>query len=114
VLVEAANQMPVSMKYKGTTEKYVLREAAKPYLTDTVYKRQKHPFLAPFNLKTRMRELVLDTLGGKGLAAAPFFDPAAVRHLLANEPADAAEREPHYAKLFTLTSLCLLGERYGL
>ena len=35
------------MKIKGMTEKYILREAVKPYVTDTIYKRQKHPFIAP-------------------------------------------------------------------
>ncbi len=39
--------MPVSMKIKGMTEKYVLREAAKPVLTEAVYRRQKHPFMSP-------------------------------------------------------------------
>src|SRR6185503_19425428 len=33
VLVEAVVNMPVSMKVNGTSEKYVLREAARPYLT---------------------------------------------------------------------------------
>ena len=36
-----------SMKINGMTEKYVLREAARPVLTDAVYKRQKHPFMSP-------------------------------------------------------------------
>ena len=46
-VVEAVKEMPVSMKIHGMTEKYVLREAARDVLTDTVYRRQKHPFLAP-------------------------------------------------------------------
>src|SRR4029077_20724960 len=46
-VVEEVAKMPVSMKIKGMTEKYVLREAAKPVLTDAVYRRQKHPFLSP-------------------------------------------------------------------
>jgi asparagine synthase (glutamine-hydrolysing) len=34
-LAELVCQMPVSMKVHGMTEKYVLREAARPFLTDT-------------------------------------------------------------------------------
>jgi asparagine synthase (glutamine-hydrolysing) len=114
-LAEAICQMPVGMKINGMTEKYVLREAAKPYLTDTVYKRQKHPFMAPPELKTRMRELVLDTVAGPALEALPFFDPAAVRHFVANEPAGGPDvRGPYFGSWIVLMSLCVLGERYRL
>ena len=37
-------RVPVSLKIRGLTEKYLLREAARPHITDTVYRRQKHPF----------------------------------------------------------------------
>src|SRR4029453_2434658 len=46
-VVELICSMPVEQKIRGMTEKYVLREAARPVLTDTVYQRQKHPFLSP-------------------------------------------------------------------
>jgi len=36
-----------SQKIRGMTEKYVLREAVRDVITDTVYHRQKHPFLSP-------------------------------------------------------------------
>ncbi len=114
-LAEAVCQMPVGMKVHGMTEKYVLREAAKPHLTDTVYKRQKHPFLAPPELKTRMRQLVLDTLAGSALESLPFFDPAAVREFVAKEPEGGPDvRGPYFATWLVLTSLCVLGERYRL
>lgn len=47
-LFEYAAQLPMQMKIKAyTNEKYILKEAAKPYITESVYKRQKHPFQAP-------------------------------------------------------------------
>ena len=46
-VVELARDLPVSQKIRGMTEKYVLREAARPVLTATVYGRQKHPFITP-------------------------------------------------------------------
>lgn len=46
-VAEYLHQVPVSMKIKGMTEKYILREATKDVLTETVYNRQKHPFLSP-------------------------------------------------------------------
>ena len=36
------------MKIKAyTNEKFILKEAAKPYITNRVYNRQKHPFQSP-------------------------------------------------------------------
>jgi asparagine synthase (glutamine-hydrolysing) len=116
-LVELVCQMPVEMKVRGMTEKYVLREAARPYLTETVYKRQKHPFMAPMELHSRMRELVDDTLRGPALAAVPFFDRAAVIRFLDDEPARDAEpalRSGYFAQQLVLLSICVLQQRYGL
>jgi asparagine synthase (glutamine-hydrolysing) len=113
-LVELVCQMPVTLKIRGTVEKYVLREAAKPFLTETVYKRMKHPFMAPFELKSRMKELVEDTLRGPVLASLPFFERAAVLRLLESEPHGAGPelRGPWFAALMNLTSICLLHERH--
>ena len=46
-LVELVRNIPVSLKIRGLTEKYVLREAARPFVTDRVSHRQKHSFTAP-------------------------------------------------------------------
>ena len=46
-VVEVIRSQPVSQKIHGMTEKYVLREAVRDVITDTVYRRQKHPFLSP-------------------------------------------------------------------
>jgi asparagine synthase (glutamine-hydrolysing) len=115
-LVEAVVAMPVDMKVHATTEKYVLREAARPYLTQTVYRRQKHPFVAPIELKGGLSELVQDTLRGRVLAAAPFFDPRAVAELLDDLPKveDQAARDRVFPLLLLLTSTCILHERYRL
>jgi asparagine synthase (glutamine-hydrolysing) len=115
-LAELICDMPVSMKIRGATEKYALREAARPFLTKTVYERQKHPFMAPFVLKSRMRELVLDTLKPARVAALPFFDAKAVTRFLEAEPpaSEIAARGSYFASLIVMTSLCVLQERYHL
>jgi len=46
-LAEVATQLPPSMRIKGRTEKYVLREAMKGLLPETLYKREKFAFMAP-------------------------------------------------------------------
>lgn len=51
-LCEYVNNLPPSLKIKceadGTlNEKWVLKEAVKPYITEEIYNRTKHPFIAP-------------------------------------------------------------------
>ena len=46
-LAELAAQIPPSLRIKGRTEKYVLREAMKGLLPEVLYKRQKFAFMAP-------------------------------------------------------------------
>ena len=36
-----------SVALQSFTEKWILRQAVRPYITDELYKRKKHPFLAP-------------------------------------------------------------------
>ena len=76
---------PVTQKIRGMTEKYVLREAVRDVITDTVYRRQKHPFLSPpatLNPKQKLSTLMQDTLRGPVLASIPFFDQNKVVNLL--------------------------------
>ena len=85
-LVEAAVKMPVSMKIRGTTEKFVLREAAKDVLTDTLYRRQKHPFLAPTIAASDeggpLRDLMQDTLRSEKMKSIPCYNHEMVIGLL--------------------------------
>ena len=46
-LAETATKLPPSMRIKGKIEKYVLREAMKGILPETLYKREKFAFMAP-------------------------------------------------------------------
>lgn len=46
-LAEYAAQLPPSLRIHGRTEKYVLREAMKGLLPDTLYRREKFAFMAP-------------------------------------------------------------------
>ena len=46
-LREYVNQLPPSVKIRQSTEKWLLREAVKPYITVELYFRRKHVFNAP-------------------------------------------------------------------
>jgi asparagine synthase (glutamine-hydrolysing) len=92
--------------------------AARDVISDTVYKRQKHPFLSPpatLNPKQRLSSLVQDTLRGPALASIPFFDQRKVINLLDRlETMDEGSRVANDQVLMHLTSACVLHERFRL
>jgi asparagine synthase (glutamine-hydrolysing) len=115
-VVELARDLPVAQKIRGMTEKYVLREAARPVLSTTVYQRQKHPFLAPpaaLAPGERLYDLVQDALRGPVLASLVFYDRAKVIallddvHTLGDDARTALD-----PVLMILLSACCLHQRY--
>jgi len=117
-VVEVVRSQPVNQKIRGMTEKYVLREAVRDVITDTVYHRQKHPFLAPpatLNPQQRLSSLVQDTLRGNVLAAIPYFDRRKVINLLDRvETMNEDERVVFDQVLMLLVSACVLHEGFHL
>jgi asparagine synthase (glutamine-hydrolysing) len=115
-VVELVRDLPISQKIRGMTEKYVLREAARPVLSATVYRRQKHPFLAPPAALTpgeRLYELVQETLRGPVMASLPFYDRAKVVAMLDDLPALGDDaRTALDPVLMILLSACCLHQRY--
>jgi asparagine synthase (glutamine-hydrolysing) len=117
-VVEEAARMPVSMKIRGMTEKYVLREAARGVLIDAVYTRQKHPFMSPpatIQQNGRLFTFLQDTLRSSALDGPGIYDRRKVTAMLDAIPSmDPAGRGRADALLMWMTSLCLLSERLGL
>ncbi|MDJ0618184.1 MAG: asparagine synthase (glutamine-hydrolyzing) [Calothrix sp. MO_192.B10] len=117
-LVELACNIPISLKIRGMTEKYILREAARPFLTDTVYRGEKHPFIAPpstLKMDEPFHELIQDTLRGSTMASLPFYDQGAVIALLDKLPEmDHSARTSIDFVLIEILSACVLQERFGL
>jgi asparagine synthase (glutamine-hydrolysing) len=117
-LVELIGSQPVHMKIRGMTEKYVLREAVRDVITDTVYRRQKHPFLSPPSTLTpdeSFHTFVQDTLRGAPLTAMPFFNQRRVVDLLDRLPQmDTGARVANDQVLMLLVSMCVLHEGFRL
>jgi len=117
-VVEYSRRLPISQKIHNGVEKYVLREAMKPLLTETVYRRQKHPFLSPPALlkpDEPLHELMQDTLRGKAVDRVPYFRREGLAQLLdsapsLSEPARIALEFP----LMQMLTACLLAERFRL
>ena len=83
-LAEYASTIPPAMRIKGRTEKYVLREAMKGLLPETLYKREKFAFMAPpahansgnWSAMQRLSGIYLDDTA---LEEAGLLDPGSVR-----------------------------------
>ena len=85
-LAEYAAQLPPSMRIHGRTEKYVLREAMKGLLPETLYKREKFAFMAPPAHTDPHKWRAMQTLAKRHLdptviAAAGLLDPDGVAAL---------------------------------
>jgi len=115
-LVDYLVKVPVSLKIKNTIEKYVLREAAKPVLTKTVYERQKHPFLAPhstLDVSSKFFELVQDSIRSSSFASIPFYDQDALIGLLDKVPAlDQTARLTVDPLLMLVTSIWCMQKQF--
>jgi asparagine synthase (glutamine-hydrolysing) len=117
-VVEVIRSQPVHMKIHGMTEKYVLREAVRDVITDTIYHRQKHPFLSPpatLNPAKKLSTLMNDTLRGPVLRSIPFFDQAKVVRLLDGiGTMDEGSQVAIDQVLMGILSACVLQERFRL
>jgi asparagine synthase (glutamine-hydrolysing) len=107
---------PVSLKIRGLTEKYILREAVRDVLTDRVYRRQKHPFLSPPDAQgkpSRMTALVQDTLRSRTVESIPFLKASAVRKVADRlESMTPAERGRIDTDLMSIISAVFMHEHF--
>lgn len=89
-LFEFAAQLPIEMKIKDfTNEKYILKEAAKPYISYNVYARQKHPFQSPPLTRFFTKELITqihDEFCSTNFTNMGVFDSMAVESLITKIP----------------------------
>jgi len=115
-VAELAARMPVSMKIHGTTEKYSLREAARPVLTDTVYKRMKHTFVSPPSTMQpggALYAFLQDTLRSAALDGPGIYDRAKLLPMLDALPTMEPQWRTYADPLLVwIASLCILGQRF--
>ncbi|MEZ4751349.1 MAG: asparagine synthase (glutamine-hydrolyzing) [Bdellovibrionota bacterium] len=113
-LVEYVSQLSINYKINGPSEKFILKEAAKPYVTDTIYKRQKHPFLAPPAAgrdEGPMAEFVRSQMESSNGSRFPFFNDKALAGLSAQlQKIPAAQRGVADPLVMVILSLNMLQE----
>lgn len=92
-LAEFATRVPPSLRIKGRTEKYVLREAMKGVLPTVLYEREKFAFMAPpahtdENKWRAMKALADQYLSDSAIDAAGLLDKKGVQQLFELHEAD--------------------------
>lgn len=83
-LVSVAARLPIGLKQRGRTGKWILRRAMEPYLPREVIHRAKTGFGAPLRhwLRNDLRPIIDDALSDESLKARGLFDPEGVRRLV--------------------------------
>ncbi len=84
-VVEYCNTLPPEWKLFGLTEKYLLRQLAKEWLPEEIWKRRKRPYRAPIHrsfFNERTPDYVHELLSHDSIASTGFFKPEAVTQMV--------------------------------
>jgi len=84
--VAYATQLPLNMKLRGLRSKFLLKRALRGILPDAILNRSKKGFGIPVAhwFRGPLKEQMLSVLSPDRIARDGFFDPAAVRRLIAD------------------------------
>ena len=85
-LVEFCNRLPGTLKLRGLTEKYLLKQVSREWLPADICDRPKQPFRAPIHrsfFNPGKLDYVQELLSPPAIASAGLFDPTAVSRLTA-------------------------------
>jgi len=117
-LTEYVNNLPPSMKIRRAengewVEKYVLREAAKPFITDEIYKKRKHPYSAPveFPKDGPMYKLLKELVTEENVASLGFLKAKGVEQLV--EEVFETKEMPAFRLVICLAQWVVLQRRFG-
>jgi len=117
-VVELSTRLPIDRLIRGPVEKYLLREVARPVISEAIYRRPKDRFIAPemMALETGLLdELLQDTLRSSLLSATPFFEPTRIVALLDSlSERDTAARTAVNPSLMLALTACLMQQRFGI
>ena len=102
-LVEFSSALPDRLKLRGWTTKYVLREAMKGLLPESILKRSKIGFPTPLRrwFRETFRPLLDEFVTGRRTGARGLFQPEFLRQLVQEHAAGTAD---HTERLWTLVN----------
>ena len=118
VLFEHVREIPIRTLAYGGENKYLLREAASPFISDVIRARPKKPLMAPpfsSRPKGKLLGVIQDVLRSKSMSAVPFFDHAAMSRLADGAHSRNGNGEASVDPLLIMAaSLSILQECYRL
>lgn len=114
-LVDFCNRLPPTLKLRGLTEKYLLKEAARPWLPAAICDRPKQPFRAPIHrsfFPAGPLDYVRDLLSPQAIQATGLFKAEAVSQLMAKLARGQALGETDDMALVGILSTQILVHRF--
>ena len=84
-VIEFCNRLPARLKLRGLTEKFLLREVARPWLPPEIWSRGKRPYRAPIQrsfFNPACEGWVRELLAPGAVSQVGLFKPAAVAQLV--------------------------------
>jgi asparagine synthase (glutamine-hydrolysing) len=110
-VVELAARLPMDLKLRGLTTKWVLKRALAGVLPPEILARPKKGFGIPLGhwFRDELRPLVRDLCGRDAIRRGGLFRPEAVERLLSEHESG---RRDHRKKLYTLLAFQLWTTRY--
>ncbi|MBI3970784.1 MAG: asparagine synthase (glutamine-hydrolyzing) [Chloroflexi bacterium] len=111
LMLDFATRLPIDLKLRGLTRKYLLRKAVAGRLPDEIINRPKKGFGIPLSkwFRGELRDLLLDQLSDSRLRRQGLFEPAHVDRLIADH---LAGRRDNRKPLWTLLVFQLWHQRY--
>ena len=107
-VVDFMAKVPPELKMRGTTRKYLMKQALAGLLPDEILHRKKAGFGAPIRtwIVSDLKEMIGDLLSESSLKRRGFFNPAYVRTLLQE---NASGRHDYNYLIYTLLSFEVWG-----
>jgi asparagine synthase (glutamine-hydrolysing) len=103
-LAEFVASLPVHLKMRGRTLKYLLRRVAKPYLPETILKRPKQGFMFPLGywMKGPLLPVLKHLLSRPALVEEGIFRREPIEKLVAEH---VAHRADHHVRLWMILNV---------
>ena len=114
------SRLSISSKANGKfVEKYILREASRPFITDELYKRTKHPYSAAtfYPVDGPIHQVFKRLVTKENVEKLGFLDWTAVEVLLAqafNEEGEEGARSKAVRLVLVVCQWVVLAERFGI
>jgi asparagine synthase (glutamine-hydrolysing) len=103
-LAEMVATLPVDLKMRGKTLKYILRRVARPYLPETILKRPKQGFMFPLGYWMRgpLLPVLRHLLQNSAVIERGIFSREAVARLVGEH---LAQRADHHVRLWMILNV---------